>query len=63
MSPQEAHAGAASWQNLERVAPEGLTHTAEVCEELQPMGKAYTGEVYEGVSLMAGTLCWSRGRV
>jgi len=34
-------------------------HAGGVCEELQPLGKIYTGEVCGGLSAMGGTSCCS----
>lgn len=37
--------------------------TGAFCEELQPVGRTRAGDVHGGLSLVSGTLHWSRGRV
>ncbi|GAB0185959.1 zinc finger and BTB domain-containing protein 5 [Grus japonensis] len=75
--PWEAHAGASSWQDLwthgER-SPRWSRFAVRTCgpmgdptleqfapEGLHPVGETHVGEVHEGLSLVRGTPCWSRG--
>lgn len=39
------------------------TYAGEGCEELQPMGKTYTGEVHRGPNPVGGATSWSQGSV
>ncbi|GAB0186582.1 zinc finger and BTB domain-containing protein 5 [Grus japonensis] len=75
--PWEAHAGASSWLDLwprgERSPRQGR-FAGRTCdpmgdpmleqfapEGLHPMGETHAGAVYEGLSPVRRTPCWSRG--
>lgn len=52
---------------LEQSVPEGLhptegTHSGVACEELQPVGKTYDGEIHGGPSLVERHLTPKQGR-
>lgn len=52
-------AAGCSW----RTAPMEGACTGAVPEELLPVGRTHTGQVFEGLSAMRGTSHWSRGRL